>query len=119
VSVPDAHRALPRLNGHRLLTLPFEREAAFQAAGLWGIVQHGNFGLPHGCRALYTYGPPPPGSKLSVRVVPRAVDPIRIEYDIDLVADDGRVYDSMEGFYTVNPLTAVEASAERGGESAS
>jgi NAD(P)-dependent dehydrogenase (short-subunit alcohol dehydrogenase family)/acyl carrier protein/predicted hotdog family 3-hydroxylacyl-ACP dehydratase len=112
VAVLDEGRALPSLNGHRLLTLPFAREAAFQSAGLWGILRHGNFGLPHGCRALHHFGTPPPGTRLVVRAVPTAVDAVRMEYDIDLLGDDGRLYDRMEGFYTVNPLAAVARTAD-------
>ena len=112
VAALDECRVLPALNGHRLLTLPFAREAAFQAAGLWGILRHNQFGLPHGCRALHSFGPPPPGTALRVRVLPRAVGAARIEYDIDLVGADGRLYDRMEGFYTVNPLAATDSSAQ-------
>ncbi|MDH4064345.1 MAG: SDR family NAD(P)-dependent oxidoreductase, partial [Acidobacteriota bacterium] len=109
----DEQRALPALNGHRLRTLPFAREAGFQSAGLWGILRHGNFGLPHGCHALHHFGTPPPGTRLIVRAVPTAVDEVRMEYDIDLLGDDGRLYDRMEGFYTVNPLAAAERTAKR------
>ena len=108
VATLDEHLVLPDLNGHRLLTLPFAREAAFQSAGLWGILQHGNFGLPHGCRALHHFGLPPAGTRLRVRVASTAIDAVRLEFDIDLIGDDGRLYDRMEGFYTVNPLAAAE-----------
>jgi malonyl CoA-acyl carrier protein transacylase/predicted hotdog family 3-hydroxylacyl-ACP dehydratase len=119
VAAVDESLVFPALNGHRLLTLPFAREAAFQAAGLWGIVRHENFGLPHGCRALHTFGAPPRGTKLLVRVVAKVVDIVRMEYDIDLIGDDGRLYDRMEGFYTVNPLAAAERAAhELGSETA-
>jgi acyl transferase domain-containing protein/acyl carrier protein len=112
VAALDEGRLLPALNGHRLLTLPFAREAAFQAAGLWGILEHGNFGLPHGCRALRRFGTPAQPTRLHVRVVPKSVDAVRIEYDIDLIGDDDRLYDRMEGFYTVNPLTATEGNGQ-------
>jgi len=112
VALLDEGRALPSLNGHHLLTMPFAREAAFQSAGLWGILRHGNFGLPHGCRALHHFGTPPPGTRLVVRAVPTVVDPVRIEYDIDVLGDDGRLYDRMEGFYTVNPLAAVARTVD-------
>jgi len=112
VSAIDESAVVPSLDRHRLLTLPFAREAAFQAAGLWGIVRHGNFGLPHGCRSLSHFGVPPAGTRLSVRVEPRRVDPVRIEYDIDLVGDDDRLYDRMEGFYTVNPIAAAAGGGE-------
>jgi 3-oxoacyl-(acyl-carrier-protein) synthase/acyl carrier protein len=118
VAALDETRVFPALNGHRLLTLPFAREAAFQSAGLWGILRHHNFGLPHGCRTLHLFGAPPTGTKLLVRVRPKAVGPVRIEYDIDLLGDDGRLYDRMEGFYTVNPLAAAAESGNgRPGES--
>jgi hypothetical protein len=115
LSEPDARDVLPALNGGRLLTLPFAREGAFQAAGLWAILRHGHLGLPHGCRTLHTFGPPPDGTPLVARVAPRSVDPARIEFDIDVVGPDGRVYDRMEGYYTVNPIEAAARISERRG----
>jgi NAD(P)-dependent dehydrogenase (short-subunit alcohol dehydrogenase family) len=110
---PNARGVLPALNGGRLLTLPFAREGAFQAAGLWAILRHGHFGLPHGCRMLRTYEPPLEGTPLVARVAPRAVDAARMEFDIEVVGPDGRVYDRMEGYYTVNPLEAAALAARR------
>jgi NAD(P)-dependent dehydrogenase (short-subunit alcohol dehydrogenase family) len=112
VAALDERLVFPDLNGHHLHTLPFAREAAFQSAGLWGMLQHGIFGLPHGCRALHHFGQPPAGTRLRVQVAPTAIDTVRLEYDIDLVGDDGRMYDRMEGFYTVNPVAAAEQGAE-------
>jgi hypothetical protein len=101
---------LPALNRHRLLTLPFAREAAFSPA--CGHAPAWQLRPAHGCQALNHFGCA--GRQLIVRVAPRVVDTVRIEYDIDLIGDDGRLYDRMEGFYTVNPRAAAEQSSEAG-----
>jgi acyl transferase domain-containing protein/NAD(P)-dependent dehydrogenase (short-subunit alcohol dehydrogenase family) len=100
VSPPAENAFFAALNGHRLQTLPLAREAAFQVAGLWELLQRGSLGLPYGCRRLEHFGYPPEGVRLFVRAAPRDAAG-SLEYDIEVVGEDGRVYDRMEGYYAV------------------
>jgi len=90
------------LNGHRFSTLPLAREAGFQVAGLWGILKPGILSLPHGCRRLRHFGSPPENARLFARTTNLAVSENAIECDLEIVSEDGTVYDRMEGYYAVS-----------------
>ncbi|RPI23475.1 MAG: SDR family oxidoreductase, partial [Acidobacteria bacterium] len=91
----------PALNGHRLSTLPLAREAGFQVAGLWAMLTPGIFSLPHGCRRLRNFGLPTEGTALLARSTNFTIREDSIECDVEIVGDDGLVYDRMEGYYAV------------------
>jgi acyl transferase domain-containing protein/acyl carrier protein len=79
-------------------TAPFAREAAWQTAGLHAITRHGIVALPVGCDRVEHFGAPPPGVALRAEARLCAVCGDEVEYDIDLVGDDGRVYDRTSGY---------------------
>jgi hypothetical protein len=90
------------LQGRRLETLPLAREAAFQVAGLWELLKRGTVGLPYGCRRVEHFGYPPEGMRLVARVTARPNGSGPIEYDTEIIGEDGKVYDRMEGYYGVH-----------------
>ncbi len=92
----------PALNGHRFSTLPLAREAGFQVAGLWAILKPGILSLPHGCRRLRHFGAPPANTRLLARTTNFRVSDDAIECDLEILAEDGTVYDRMEGYYAVS-----------------
>ncbi len=87
--------------GGALATAPLAREAAFQTAGLWEAFQRGRFGVPHGCRSLEHFGRPPAGVGLVAAATPVRGPSGEIEHRIELVGEDGLVYDRMDSFTTV------------------
>ncbi|MEO1174637.1 MAG: polyketide synthase dehydratase domain-containing protein, partial [Myxococcota bacterium] len=89
-------------NAHEtLLTSPFIREAGFQAAGLWEMVELGRMALPAGVE------------RIEVRSEPTVGQPIRVEarrtgsgadgstFDVWSIDAEGRVVDVMHGYRTV------------------
>jgi NAD(P)-dependent dehydrogenase (short-subunit alcohol dehydrogenase family) len=86
------------LLGGAALTAPLPREAAFQVAGLHGILRHGALAIPRGCRRIELFGAPPAGTPLVARATLREAGGDELVYDVELVGSDGRVYDRMRGY---------------------
>jgi acyl transferase domain-containing protein/NAD(P)-dependent dehydrogenase (short-subunit alcohol dehydrogenase family) len=94
------------INGHRLSTLPLAREAGFQVAGLWGMLKPGFLSLPHGCRRLRHFGIPPENTRLLARSGNFKISGDTIECDLEILDENGTVYDQMEGYYAI-PLGRI------------
>jgi malonyl CoA-acyl carrier protein transacylase len=58
-----------------LVSDPLAREAAFQVAGLWGMIYKGMSCLPHGIGAAHSFGRVVPGERFVLRARRAATDP--------------------------------------------
>ena len=58
-------------------------------------------GSTSGCRRLRHFGSPPEGTRLLARTTNFRVSDEAIECDLEIVGEDGTVYDRMEGYYAV------------------
>ena len=89
-------RGLPQAD---CLTAPMWREAGFQAAGLWEMVELGRMALPAGIDVL-ELGPPCDGP-VQVEARRRSVEAQGSVFDVWVRGADGRVHDMMRGYRTI------------------
>jgi 3-oxoacyl-(acyl-carrier-protein) synthase/NAD(P)-dependent dehydrogenase (short-subunit alcohol dehydrogenase family)/acyl carrier protein len=104
---PVSESALfPKLNGYRLATTPLLREAGFQVAGLWAILKPGILSLPSGCRQLRHFGSPPENARLLARATNLRQTEEAVEYDLEILDENGTVYDLMRQYRAV-PVASI------------
>lgn len=93
-----------------LATLPYVREAGFQVAGLWEMMDLGRMALPAGIEELHLCGEAPVGEAVEVLARNVRVGQGGAVFDVWSQTADGRVVDVMRGYRTVvlRPLTDSE-----------
>ncbi len=88
--------------GHQLLrTMPFAREAAFQAAGLWEMAELGRMALPAGIDCVELGAPLPAGTEVTVEARMLSSNANGSIFDVWTRDADGRIHDVMRGYRTV------------------
>lgn len=93
-----------------LRTQPELREAGFQAAGLWEMVELGRMALPSGIEDLQLGPAIPEGAEVVVEARLRAAKDEGSVFDVWVRDTDGNIYDVMLGYRTITlrDLTASE-----------
>ncbi len=88
--------------GHQQLeAMPFAREAAFQAAGLWEMAELGRMALPAGIDRVELGAPLPAGTEVTVEARLLSSNANGSVFDVWTRDADGRIHDIMRGYRTV------------------
>jgi phosphopantetheine--protein transferase-like protein len=81
-------------------SVPFWREAGFQAAGIWEMAEVGRMALPAGIEHVELGATPPTDAQLRIEVRRRSVGSDGSVFDVGLVDSEGNIYDVMRGYRT-------------------
>ncbi len=102
-----------------LTTSPRLREAGFQAAGVWEMLELGRMALPSGIDRIELGAPIPAGTELWIEARKRSSGADGARFDIWVRDDAGVVYDVMHGYRTalfrdLEPDERFEPATRRG-----
>ncbi|MDP6943098.1 MAG: SDR family NAD(P)-dependent oxidoreductase, partial [Myxococcota bacterium] len=95
-----------------LMSDPFSREAAFQAAGLHAMARQGHMFLPAAVERTTVYHSARPGQDIFVRVIETDGAPEgRARFDAEIWSEDGALLQRLEGLEMIDagPLPAGQA----------
>jgi malonyl CoA-acyl carrier protein transacylase len=87
------------------MTVPYLREAGFQAAGLWEMAELGRMGLPAGIDTLHLGEPIPADVPVLISVRRRAFGESGASFDVWLHDGMGRIFEVMRGYRTATLRT--------------
>ena len=96
---------LTALSHDEFITLPYLREAGFQAAGLWEMAELGRMGLPAGIDTLHLGEPIPADVPVLISVRRRAFGDSGASFDVWLHDGMGRIFEVMRGYRTATLRT--------------
>jgi len=97
--------------GHNgLVSMPFARETAFQAAGLWEMAEFSRMALPAGIERVELGAPLPEGTQVTVEARRLSSSANGCIFDVWTRDANGTIHDVMRGYRTVylRPLTPEE-----------
>ncbi len=97
--------------GHNgLVSMPFARETAFQAAGLWEMAEFSRMALPAGIERVELGAPRPEGTQVTVEARRLSSSASGCVFDVWTRDASGKIHDVMRGYRTVHlrPLTPEE-----------